>query len=107
MTLSKLLGGLNLSVLVAVSILLGSSLKASLESRKPRPTADQSKIYEDEDGKATEESQKAYSVRIQKFLLVAVTGAGFSVALVESILAVLHSWELSNTPWIDFAIWVG
>lgn len=107
MILSNFGLGLDGSVLVFSTLLLGSSFRVSLESRKPSPKTGQSKPYEDEDGTATEESQKAYSVRTQNFLLIAVSALGFSAALVESVLATLHSWTLSNNVWINFAVWVG
>jgi len=98
--------GLEVAVLIVVVILLGFSLRASLQSRSSRPKTEQ-KLYQDEDGTATEETQKAYSVRIQNILLIIISVAGFSASFVEAIFGTVQAWSFLTTIWVDFAVWVG
>jgi len=103
---SDYLLGLDISVLIILVFSLGSSLRKSLHSRQPRPNADQVKVYEDEDGKASEESQKAFSVRIQNIFLVAVSTAAFTVNLTELVLGLIHKWAFVTSLGNELAIWV-
>jgi hypothetical protein len=94
---------LGILVLVILVFSLGYSLRESLRSRRRRPNADQPKLYQDEDGVASEETQKAFSVRYQNFLLVVVTAATFSISLAELVLAFIHSWAFLKPTCIAFA----
>jgi hypothetical protein len=97
---------LGIFVLVILVFSLGSSLRESLRSRQPRPNADQPKLYEDEDGVASEKTQNAFSVRVQNILLIVVAAATFSIALAELVLAFIHSWAFLNSICVGFASWV-
>lgn len=65
------------------------------------------KLYEDEDGIATEESQKEYSATLPRYLLLASCAMGTLIAIAGSILSTLHP---SKSPfvecWITFGSWV-
>jgi hypothetical protein len=63
--------------------------------------------YEDKDGVASEDSQKAYSVKSQKVILTLLTAAGFLVALAQAVLATIFHWIAITETWIDFTVWVG
>lgn len=66
------------------------------------------KVYEDQDGAATEESQKAYSrtVRIVRFFLTAAWIIGFSFSLSASALNASNASTLLFVDWVTFASWV-
>lgn len=68
-------------------------------------------LYEDKDGAATPESQKAYSTKVQNVLATIVTIAGLAVAIANAVLATLeapHSMDGSafEDGWFGVGIWV-
>lgn len=70
-----------------------------------------SELYEDEDGAATPESQKAYSIKVQNVLATIVTSAGLGVAVANAVLGTLdapHSLDGSafEDGWFGVGIWV-
>lgn len=63
--------------------------------------------YEDEDGVATEESEAAFSTKIQCVLILLFALIGFAVSLVSSVLATLREdARLPVESWLQFAAWV-
>jgi uncharacterized protein YqhQ len=65
-------------------------------------------LYQDEDGTATEESEKAFSDKIQRFSIAVLSVIGFLASLALAVLVTI------NTPrtffvehWLQFAGWVG
>lgn len=93
--------------LAVASLLLITSIHTHFRSRRSSQGTDQSVVYQDEDGEASEETQKVYSVWVQNFLLLApISVAGFSIALTEAVVGQLHSWPFANVIWLDFALWV-
>ena len=66
------------------------------------------KLYEDQDGAATEESQKEYSkiIRVTKFCLLATWVTGLVISLSAAILNTLGAKHLLLVDWSIFAHWV-
>lgn len=68
-------------------------------------------LYEDEDGVASPESQRAYSIKIQNVLATIITSAGLGVAIANAVLGSLdtpHSLDGNafEDGWFGVAIWV-
>ena len=66
------------------------------------------KLYEDEDGAATEDSQKKYSriVRILKYAVIALWGVGCLLSLSAAILTTADTNAGPSLDWFTFASWV-
>lgn len=65
------------------------------------------KLYEDEDGIASEKSQEQYVVGFQRHIVLTITGVGNLMALGCSIYSTVHSNEVSTVQdWITFGSWV-
>ncbi|KAE9991311.1 hypothetical protein EG327_000152 [Venturia inaequalis] len=67
-------------------------------------------LYEDEDGVASPESQRAYSIKVQNVLATIITSAGLGVAITNAVLGSLdtpHSLDGSafEDGWFGVAIW--
>lgn len=64
--------------------------------------------YEDEDGVATPESQNAYSVQLQRILLIVIAVVGTLESLIAAILATSRRQiRLPTEQWLSFVSWVG
>lgn len=65
------------------------------------------KLYEDEDGTATEKSQEEYSATLPRYLLLASSAVGTLIAIAGSIFSTLHpkNGQLIEC-WITFGSWV-
>jgi hypothetical protein len=64
-------------------------------------------LYEDEDGKATEESTKAFSDKFPKISITILTIVGFFVALALAVITTLRGpgvYLVEN--WLQVAVWV-
>ncbi|RPB21589.1 P-loop containing nucleoside triphosphate hydrolase protein [Terfezia boudieri ATCC MYA-4762] len=76
-----------------------------LRNRKSYKLVDS--VYRDEDGVATKESQKRYSVRIQKYLLVLSCVAGTALALSDAIqITVKRNATEAVYLWLHVATWM-
>ena len=66
------------------------------------------KLYEDEDGAATEDSQKEYLsiVRILKYAVIALWGVGCLLSLAAAILTTAATTTGLSLDWFAFASWV-
>ena len=63
--------------------------------------------YEDADGVATEESEAAFTTRIQRIFSLLTALVGFAVSLVSAILATLRAdVQLPAESWLQFAAWI-
>lgn len=63
--------------------------------------------YEDEDGIATEESQAAYSVHLQRILLMVIVTVGTVETLIIALLATSrHRIRLPTEQWLSFVSWI-
>jgi hypothetical protein len=97
---------LDAATLACAVVLAAFSIRVSVLSRKQRASSGESKLYQDKDGVATEESQKAYSVRWQNIALIVFTFLGISVALVEAVLVTLRYPAIVCDSWAAFIHWV-
>lgn len=65
-------------------------------------------LYEDEDGAATEESQKEYSVIVQRYLILTGAVIGLLLSIAASVLSTVHpGGMLFLENWLAFGSWVG
>ena len=62
-------------------------------------------LYEDEDGVATEESQRAYSVKVQNVLASTIAIVGFGVSLAGTIRATVAGSNVISW-WLHCSLWV-
>jgi hypothetical protein len=100
---------LSLHVVVAALILslaLGATTY-NLYSRSPQSEFSKTGLYEDKDGVATLETQKAYSVKVQNVFATIFTAAGFAVSLTNAVLATLNEEASTIDGWLQFSLWVG
>lgn len=93
-----------LLTIIATALFSRSFWSKNIKNVKPE-------LYEDEDGAATPESQKAYSTKVQNVLATIVTSAGLGVAVANAVLGTLdapHSLDGSafEDGWFGVAIWV-
>lgn len=68
-------------------------------------------IYEDKDGRASEESQAAFSDFVPRFLLIIETLTGLALAAASAVLTSTRSETSSNShliiqQWLQFTSWV-
>ena len=98
--------------LVTTAIALGLALLLTITTAirsggfQLRAKAAKDALYEDKDGAATEESQNAYSVRIQKIVSTLIAVAGFGVALACAVRGTLAGTNVI-TWWLHFGLLVG
>lgn len=65
------------------------------------------KLYEDEDGIATERSQQEYSATFPRYLLLASSAMGALITIAGSIFTTVHPNNgLFVECWIEFGSWV-
>ena len=65
------------------------------------------RVYEDEDGSATEETQKEYSTTAPKFIALSSSAAGFIASIVSAVFTSAHSIRnLYVENWLVFGSWV-
>ena len=66
-----------------------------------------SKLYEDEDGIATEETQKEYSATVPKSIALWCSLLGFSASMSIAIYSTVHpALDLYVEHWLSFCTWV-
>jgi ABC-type uncharacterized transport system permease subunit len=102
-------------IAVTAAILLLTIIATALFSKSfwsKSITNVKSELYEDEDGVATPESQKAYSIKVQNVLATIVTSAGLGIAIADAVLGTLEATHSLNGSafedgWFGVAIWVG
>ena len=65
-------------------------------------------IYEDEDGTATEETQKNYSAVIPRYLILVCAVIGLLLSIATSVLSTTQpGGTLFIESWLTFGSWVG
>lgn len=105
-----LTGGLGLAlVAVSISPAIFTTLSRFISPRKgPVYSAiSGDDLYEDEDGKATEESTKAFSDKFPRISIALLTIIGFSVTLALAIITTLEGpgvYVVEN--WLQVGVWV-
>ena len=92
--------------LVSTPTFLGVYKRAIVELR--RPASDEtSKLYEDEDGIATEETQKEYSAAVPKSIALLCSLLGLSASTGIAVYSTVHpTLDLYVEHWLGFATWV-
>jgi len=97
--------------LLFATIPCATKLTTSVLSPDRQPNDDQ--LYSDEDGSATEESQKHFSVRTQNIVLGTASVAGTALGLAVAVLSITDSkgdlWPYHSrviVSWLQFGIWV-
>lgn len=98
------------TIVAALCIFLIALLAANVlwTSRRARASKVR-KLYEDNDGVSTDESQKRYFylVRVVRFLLLAIWGLGFSASLGVSVSRTASSEDAQILEtWLTFGAWV-
>ena len=103
-----------LIVLILTSLLVCyvvyDTVKRAREISKSDGEESVAQVYEDEDGVATEESQKHYSVSISKWITLSSTGAGLFTSVVIALLMSLPSFGFHADTidyWLALGTWVG
>ena len=103
-----------LHIAVTATILLLTVIATALFSRSfwSKNIKDtKSELYEDADGAATPESQKAYSTKVQNVLATIITSAGLAVAIANAVIGTLEAPHSLNGSafedgWFGVGIWV-
>jgi hypothetical protein len=92
--------------ILGITIIASSYVLHGLRLRAPKSV--QSRLYEDEDGIASEESQKAYSTKFQNTVALVITTSGFAIALSNAILVTIRQDHSLGFPdvWLRFGLWV-
>lgn len=97
----------NSIALVFVAIVATIVLVIKLRPNRPNGDDEGHKFYEDEDGIATERSQKEYSASRPSYLLLASSAVGTLIALAGSILTTIRPDQGRFVEcWIMFGSWV-
>ena len=66
-----------------------------------------SKIYQDEDGIATEETQKGYSAAVPKYLALLCSVLGLSASIGIAVYTTVHpTIDVCVENWLSFGTWV-
>ncbi|KAF2437095.1 putative ABC bile acid transporter, partial [Tothia fuscella] len=72
-----------------------------------KPSKTELGLYQDKDGKATPETQKAYSTRWQNIFATVLAVLGFGVALANAVIVTVKDAETSEVDgWVQFGLWV-
>ena len=100
--------------LTALILIFLTSIPTSLrlykgQTSKARVNApgETSKLYEDEDGIATEETQKEYTAALPKYLALSFSVLGISVSIGIAVFATVSpTLVLQSEHWLSVATWV-
>lgn len=80
--------------------------RATSKARGNTPN-DASKLYQDQDGIATEETQKRYTAALPKYLALSFSVLGLSASLGIAVYATVHpTLNLYVENWLSFGTWV-
>jgi hypothetical protein len=92
--------------LAIIALLTTTSIVRVLRHRQSLTASKkQTQRYEDKDGVATEESQKAYSVKVQNILATLISVIGLGVSLAGAVRATLTGTNLIS-GWLHASLWV-
>ncbi|KAF3909237.1 hypothetical protein ABW20_dc0104339 [Dactylellina cionopaga] len=75
---------------VASTVVLAPRARVVLDKRKREGSIRLTELFEDVDGATTEESEKNYSVRLQKSLVLAAAAAGTGCSYASSLRSMMH-----------------
>lgn len=101
---------------VALALIAVASVTAFLvKQKKNQPSnidniaggVENEKLYEDEDGVATNESQQKYSAAISRYTIILVSFVGCLTSLSLSVYSTIHpGCNLFLESWMSFGSWV-
>jgi hypothetical protein len=97
---------LHITVAVLILSLTVGATAYNFFTSTPRSESTKTGLYEDRDGVATAETQKAYSVKLQNNFATLFTAAGFAVSLTNAVLATLNEEASTIDGWLQFSLWV-
>ncbi|KAF3938774.1 hypothetical protein ABW19_dt0201520 [Dactylella cylindrospora] len=104
--LVTILAGISLLPAVVSSVLLFPKFHGVLDKRKREGAIRLKELYSDCDGTATEESEKEYSVRIQKSISIIAAAAGMGCSYASSLRSMMNEdysfiigWWLYTGAW--------
>lgn len=82
-------------------------IKRTTSKARRNPHIETSKFYEDEDGIATEETQKGYNAALPKYLALSFSVLGFLASLGIAIYTTVHpTLNLHFENWLSVGTWV-
>lgn len=89
-----------LGIIGLISLPAVTTFISQIKTREPKQD-----IYEDEDGKATAESVRAYSARVAKYSILLFAALGCATAITTAVLATLHKGkdDLFLENWLSAA----
>jgi hypothetical protein len=100
------LGYVNAAAVGLALLLAAFSLRISFLSRRRKTPQGEAAVYQDQDGVASEDSLKAYSIRGQNIALLLFTLLGLSASLFEAILVTIRHPAGTSASWAAFGLWV-
>lgn len=96
-----------LTALVSVSIFTIPSILKLIRSYSREKYATVNALYDDEDGTATEETQKDYSATVPKYIAVSTSVIGFVASIVAAAFITVHpTRDLYVENWLLLGCWV-
>ena len=101
--------GLSAFILVCLTTIPSSRSFFHKAKRKPKDSEHEetSNVYEDLDGVATEESQRAYSTALPTYISISGTFIGLLASTAKASLASVHRTnDVDVEDWLVFATWV-
>ena len=105
---SLVLGVLTLLLIFLISTLTFRRLyKKAIVELRGTASDDTSKLYKDEDGIATEETQKKYSAAVPKSVALLCSLLGFSASMSVAVYSTVYpTLDLYVEHWLSFGTWV-
>jgi hypothetical protein len=95
-----------IALAIVVIFTSASAWRSTQQTRSDIPEDAQGpQLYKDKDGVATEQSQAAYSVKIQNGLATLFAVAGFGASLAAAVCGTLTGTNVI-TWWLHFGLWV-
>lgn len=97
---------LTTTLAVAALLVIISAIRYFRLSRSTKGEVKQNtKLYEDEDGGASPESQAVYTTKVQNVLATIIANGGLGVSLALAIQATMAGTNVV-TFWLHFSLWV-
>ena len=105
---SLVLGVLTLLLIFLISTPTFRRLyKRAIVGLRGTASDDTSKLYKDEDGIATEETQKGYSAAVPKSVALLCSLVGFSASMSVAVYSTVYpTLDLYVEHWLSFGTWV-
>ncbi|KAK6527245.1 hypothetical protein TWF281_010433 [Arthrobotrys megalospora] len=104
--LITILGSISLFAPTVSTFFLAPSVRGALDKRKREGPIRLTELYEDEDGAITESSEKEYSVRLQKSLVLLAAAAGTACSYAASLRSMMHDdYSFIIGWWVYTAAW--